>query len=95
MENVYIFIVYRYNSTTGTFTVPPGGDGFYYFSVYMTVLWNKYGVFDIRINGERICSAWGETDTSRAADAVHTSCSTTTYASEGKMIKYLMLIIPR
>ena len=29
-----LFIVYRYNSTTGTFTVPPGGDGFYYFSVY-------------------------------------------------------------
>ena len=29
-----LFIVYRYDSTTGTFTVPPGGDGFYYFSVY-------------------------------------------------------------
>ena len=30
----YVIVVYRYNSTTGTFTVPPGGDGFYYFSVY-------------------------------------------------------------
>ena len=29
-----LFIVYRYDSTTGTFTVPPGGDGFYYFYVY-------------------------------------------------------------
>ena len=29
-----LFIVYRYDSTTGTFTVPSGGDGFYYFSVY-------------------------------------------------------------
>ena len=75
----------------GTFTVPPGGSRFYYFSVYMTVLWNKYGVFDIRINGERLSSAWGETDTSRAADAVHTSCSATTYAAEGKPMKYLML----
>ena len=24
-----LFIVYRYDNTTGTFTVPPGGDGFY------------------------------------------------------------------
>ena len=29
-----LFIVYRYDSKTGTFTVPSGGDGFYYFSVY-------------------------------------------------------------
>ena len=29
-----LFIVYRYDGTIGTFTVPPGGDGFYYFSVY-------------------------------------------------------------
>ena len=29
-----LFIVYRYDSTSGTFTVPPGGDGFYYFSIY-------------------------------------------------------------
>ena len=29
-----LFIVYRYDSTTRTFTVLFGGDGFYYFSVY-------------------------------------------------------------
>ena len=29
-----LFIVYRYDSTIGSFTVPPGGDAFYYFSVY-------------------------------------------------------------
>ena len=29
-----LFIVNRYDSTNGTFTVPPGGDGFYNFSVY-------------------------------------------------------------
>ena len=27
-----LFIIYRYDSTTGTFTAPPSGDGFYYFS---------------------------------------------------------------
>ena len=94
MENFYSFIVYRYNSTTGTFTVPPGGDGFYYFSVYLTVVWHKSGMFDIRINRERICTAFGETDTSRVADTVHTSCSATTYVSEGKMITHLMFKEP-
>ena len=29
-----LFIVCRYDSTTGTFTVPPGGDEYDYFSVY-------------------------------------------------------------
>ena len=32
-----LFIVYRYDSSTGTFTVPPGGGGFYYFAAYFTV----------------------------------------------------------
>ena len=30
----FLFIICRYNITTGTFTVPPTGDIFYYFSVY-------------------------------------------------------------
>ena len=35
MDNItFLFIVYRYDSATGTFTVPPGGDGYYNFSVY-------------------------------------------------------------
>ena len=34
-----LFIVYRYYNTTGTFTVPSGGDGFYYFSVYCLQIW--------------------------------------------------------
>ena len=29
-----LFIVYRYDSTTEAFTVPPGRGGFYYISVY-------------------------------------------------------------
>ena len=29
-----LFTVYRYDNTVETFTVPPGGDGYYYFSVY-------------------------------------------------------------
>ena len=30
-----ILFISRYDSTTGVFTVPPGGDGVYYFSTYL------------------------------------------------------------
>ena len=63
--------------------MPPGGDGFYYFSAYFTVEWYEYGAFDIQINGERICTAWGETESSTFGDPVHTSCSAAAYANEG------------
>ena len=38
-----VYPVYRYNSTTGTFTVPPGGDEFYYFSLYCLQVWQHNG----------------------------------------------------
>ena len=40
---------------TGTFTVPPGGDGYYYFSTL--VYDDKSGRFEIRINGLSLCTA--------------------------------------
>ena len=52
-----LFIVYRYDSTTGTFTVPSGGDGFYYFSVYLWVRPDRAAYFEIELNGELICTA--------------------------------------
>ena len=51
-----LFIVYRYDSTTGTFTVPSGGDRFYYFSVYHTMWSGEAGRFDLDINGDLLCS---------------------------------------
>ena len=51
-----LFIVYRYDSTTGTFTVPPGGDGYYYFSIHFLVRLAKWARFDVAINGEILCS---------------------------------------
>ena len=49
--------IFRYDSTTGTFTVPPGGDGYYYFSTYLYVVQGESGSFDIIINGEILCTA--------------------------------------
>ena len=78
-----LFIVYRYDSTTGTFTVPPGGDGFYYFSVYLLVQADEYGIFDIRFNGDIICEAYSEQDDT-IDDEATTSCNAIASLSEGK-----------
>ena len=51
---------YRYNSTTGTFTVPPGGEGLYYLSVYLRVYGDIAAYFNIELNGELICTASSE-----------------------------------
>ena len=80
-----LFIVYRYDSTTGTFTVPSGGDGFYYFSAYFTPYFEEASHFDIQINGEMICTAY--VDQTSTTDFGHTSCSAATYAAEGKLVR--------
>ena len=49
-STTYLLVIYRYDNTTGIFTVPPGGDGFYYFSVYLLVIPDEIGEFDIHFN---------------------------------------------
>ena len=77
-----LFILYRCDSTTGTFTVPSGGDGFYYFSVYLWVLPNKAAYFEIELNGDLICTAAAEVDGYEV-----TSCTAAIYAVEGIVLK--------
>ena len=55
-----VICIHRYDSSTGTFTVAPGGEGFYYFSAYFHVTANEYALFDIQINGVVLCSAYGD-----------------------------------
>ena len=83
--------VFRYDSTTGTFTVPPGGDGFYYFSAYFVVWFFEFAIFDIEISGEVICTAYADRDASPYTDEGHASCSAVAFAAEGKIINYVML----
>ena len=80
----FVNCLHRYDSSTGTFTVPPGGEGFYYFSAYFVVWYYKVAHFDIQINGETLCTARGDRSESYSTDTGHTSCSTTTFATEGK-----------
>ena len=72
----------RYDNTTGTFTVPSGGDGFYYFSTYLLVQGGEYGDFEIQVNGERMCTAVMQQHDS-PNDAGQAACSAATYVTEG------------
>ena len=62
--------------------MPSGGDGFYYFSTFLLADDGGYSTFDIRINGEMICTA--QTDQQETpTNEGQAACSAATYATEG------------
>ena len=62
--------------------MPPGGDGFYYFSAYFLVWFDEWGRFSIEINGDVLCTAQtDQTDTPN--NAGQAACSAASYATEG------------
>ena len=74
---------YRYNITTGTFTVPPGGDEHYFFSIYLLIDEGLYGYFDIRIYAlELLCTAATEQQELPIDDG-QAGCNGVAYAKEG------------
>ena len=76
-----LFTVYRYDSTTGIFTEPSGGEGFY-FSVFFLVADTELGYFDIQINDEMLCTA--HTDQQQSSlDPGQASCTAAIHAAEG------------
>ena len=58
--------------------MPPGGDGYFYFSVFLWVRPNKAAYFDIEMNGELLCTAAADMN-----DYEMVSCDAITYAVEG------------
>ena len=62
--------------------MPPGGDGFYSFSVYFLVEDAEFGYFDIRINGVRQCTAATDQVQTNSDDG-QAACSAVVYASAG------------
>ena len=63
--------------------MPPGGDGYYYFSVYLNADGAETAVFDAELNGELVCTAYSDLTESIATDLEATSCSGVTEVSEG------------
>ena len=76
-------ICFRYDSSTGTFTVPSGGDGMYYFSTYLLVDDGEVGRFSIRVNGEILCTALGDLNANGGNDYPQATCSGLTQLAEG------------
>ena len=52
-----LYFYSSYDNTTGMFTVPPGGDGVYYFSTYLLVIFGEWGRFNIKLNNDVMCTA--------------------------------------
>ncbi len=71
-KSVFIFdlfcFVFRYDTSTAIFTVPTGGDGLYYFSIYLLVENGEWGEFRLWVNGEILCSAYGDAYNSPSED---------------------------
>ena len=84
----HIICICSYNSTNGTFTVPPGGDGYYYFSTYFVVWFYKYAVIDIQRNGKTLCTAF--TDQQYRSNYGQSTCSAAVYATEGLYDKSIL-----
>ena len=87
-----LFYIYRYDITTGTFTVPPGGDGFYYFSVYLRFYGDQSAGFEVEINGELLCTVAPDLTETDALDLYLASCSSVAYAAEGIYIRMYLEI---
>ena len=79
-----LFIVYRYDSTTGIFTVPPGGDGFYYFTIFLLTFSAEFAYFNLKINSQVLCSTKIDLDQAASGDVEGISCSGVAQVMEGK-----------
>ena len=62
--------------------MPPGGDGFYYFSTYLLIHDGERGSFEVQFNGEVVCMAHSE-QTDTTTDETNTSCGAIVYGTEG------------
>ena len=91
VSNTSLFIVCRYDNTTGTFTVPSGGNGYYYFSMFLTVNGGEFGYFDVEINGEVICTVYS--NLTQTSEFETTSCNGAAYAVEGTHSSFVVISI--
>ena len=79
-----LFSLCRYSTATGSFTVPPGGEGIYYFSTFVTVNYGEYGRFEIHLNDDVICSMFPDQSNNGESDRAPGSCSAVMDVVAGK-----------
>ena len=78
--------IFRYNNETGIFQIGSGDDGTYYFSTYLSVYFDQWAYFDMEVNNETVCTAFGDHSNIESSEAAHTSCSAVVNVIEGKYV---------
>ena len=64
--------------------MPSGGEGYYYFSVYLLGDDTEYGYFDLEINGDILCTIRVDNNKQEAvSDYQQSACSAAINAAEG------------
>ncbi len=75
---------FSYDPESGAFTIPPGGDGLYYFSTYLLSDDGEIGYFDLTVNdGGLICTAVGD-HSDNPGDFSQAACSGLAQLVEGE-----------
>ena len=70
------------------FTVPPGGDGWYYFFAHFRVFGDKYALFNMQLNSNYLCTmVEDDTGEETGDDGSQGACGTVIYAEEGKVTR--------
>ena len=62
--------------------MPSGGDGFYYFSVYLSQRGDNFAYFEVQINGGTVCTALTDQH-DLPGDAGQATCGAAAYITEG------------
>ena len=67
------------------FTVPPGGDGAYYFSTFLYGDKGEFSFYDMMLNNEQICSARPDHSIDGSSDYTTGSCRAVVSVTSGNM----------
>ena len=68
--------------------MPSGGDGFYYFSEYLTGEDVEYSSLSLQINGNTLCTVRLEQQQT-SLDALQSACSAAIYAVQGILVVFI------
>ena len=79
----FFVIRFRYNGTTGIFTVPEGGSGLYFLYVHLITTTGNFAAFELKRNQEQICVAEGDNG-SNGWNHDTTTCGAVVQLNEGE-----------
>ena len=91
---LFVVIRFRYNGTTGIFTVPEGGSGLYFLYIHLITTTGNFAAFELKRNEEQICVAEGDNG-SNGWNHDTTTCGAVVQLNEGEWngiyTKFLMV----